>query len=245
MQRNIQLLTAVLMVMTLGCETTTTTLDLLTADTYYPLEVGKTVVYRVDSISYYETIDNDTASWDLRETIVEAYPDNQGRINYRVERAISAPGANNWQISEIWSVLNNNGNIERTEQNLRFLRLISPVSEGAEWDGHVYLGDLSAVPVAEQCNNLEFLNGWRFTYRQVGAAASFNGLDFNNTLTVLQTGSQNLIEFNASEEVYAEGVGMVYRFFRHYTTQNICPECPWEANTDCGYSVKMTVIDYN
>jgi hypothetical protein len=72
MQRNIQLLTAVLMVMTLGCETTTTTLDLLTADTYYPLEVGKTIVYRVDSISYYETIDNDTASWDLRETIVEA-----------------------------------------------------------------------------------------------------------------------------------------------------------------------------
>ena len=131
MQRNIQLLTAVLMVMTLGCETTTTTLDLLTADTYYTLEVGKTIVYRVDSISYYETIDNDTASWDLRETIVEAYPDNQGRINYRVERAISAPGANNWQISEIWSVLNNNGNIERTEQNLRFLRLISPVSEGA------------------------------------------------------------------------------------------------------------------
>ncbi len=245
MRRNIQLLFAVLMVMTLGCETSTNTIDLLTADTYYPLEVGRSIVYRIDSIRYFETVDNDTASWDVRETIVEAFPDNQGRTNYRIERSISAPGANNWQVSEIWSVINNNGNIERTEQNLRFLRLISPVSEGAEWDGHVFLGDLSAVPVAEQCNNLEFLNGWKYTYQQVGGPATFNSLEFPNTITVLQTGSQNLIEYNEAEEVYAEGVGLVYRFFRHYTTQNICPDCSWEENTDCGYSVKMTVIDYN
>jgi len=245
MNRNILLACSVSIGMLTGCQDTFTdppTAPL--ADEYYPLEVGRSITYQVDSIEYYETVANDTATWELKETIVDTFYDNQGRLNFRIERSIRQPGGN-WQLSEVWSVLNNESKIERTEQNLKFIRLISPVETGGEWNAHLYLSDLSTIPVNQQCNNLSFLEDWNYSYKEVGASRTFNGLDFNNTATVMQTGEQNLIEFNECEEVYAKGVGMVYRFFRHYTTQNICPECEWEENTECGYSVKMSVIEYN
>ena len=215
------------------------------ATDYYPLETGRSVTYRVDSILYYETITNDTISWDIRETIGTPYTGINGLQTWPVERYRSEPGLSNWELVDVWAVVYENSRLERTEQNLRFIRLISPVAEGSTWQGHVYLGDLSEIPVAEQCNNLSFLEGWTYTYEEVGVPATVGDMNFDETVLVRQTGEQNLIEHNESEERYAKGVGMVYRYFRHFTTQTICPECPWEDNVECGYSVTMTVIDHN
>lgn len=246
MIRNKILPTVVLMSMVaFACETKLVDTAFTDATDYYPLETGRYVVYQMDSIIYRETVPTDTISYELKELIGDAYYDNEGKLTYKIERYTSEPGLNEWILRETWSASYSNSRLERNEQNLRFIRLISPVVDGASWEGHVYLGDLSAQPVLEQCNNLEFLNGWDFTYEEVGLPATIGGLQFDETLLVRQTGEQNLIEFNECEERYAKGVGLVYRYFRHYTTQNICPECIWEENVECGYSVKLTVLYHN
>jgi hypothetical protein len=245
MKRNIFTVAAVCMGMLAACDTTMSDPPAyLLPQEYQPLEVGKSITYQLDSIQYFETVENDTASWELKEAVTDTFYDNQGRLNFRIERSIRKPGES-WQLAQVWSAMYNDNKLERVEENLRFIRLTAPVENGEAWDGHIYLSGLDEIPVLQQCNNRAFLEGWTFAYEGVGNAASYNGLDFANTLTVRQTGEQNLIEYNESEEVYAKGVGLVYRYFRHFTTQNICPTCEWEENTECGYSVRMSVIDYN
>lgn len=215
------------------------------ATTYYPLTIGKYITYATDSIHYYETIANDTVHVEIKEVIADTFRDGSNNLTYRIERFNRPAGGTDWTLVGTSTVSYVNQSVEKVENNLRYLKLVSPVEKNVEWAGHIYLGGLGSLPVDQECNNLQFLEGWEFCYTQVAAAETVGNFNFDDVITVVQNGSQNLIEFNKSEEKYANGLGMVYRFFRHYTTQNICPECEWEENTQCGYSVKMTVIDFN
>lgn len=219
--------------------------DIIEAMEYYPLEIGKYITYRVDSIHYFETIANDTVQVEIKELLIDTFRDGSNKLNYSYQRFSRPAGSSDWLLVGTGVCLKNGNSIEKVEDNLRFIKLVSPISAGLEWNGHAYLGGLSSIPVAQSCNNLEFLEGWIFKYSAVNVPETIGDFNFEDVVTVEQNGSQNLIEFNQSIEKYAKGVGMVYRFFRHYTTQNICPDCIWEENTECGYSVRMTVIDYN
>lgn len=232
---------------TIGCNTDSDTKDVevKAAMDYYPLQIGKYITYSVDSIFYYETIANDTVHADIKEIYTDTFYDGSNTLNYRIERFSRPAGTLNWTLVGTGTANYKNNTVEQVENNMRFIKLVSPVSINVKWNGHAYLGDLSSIPVDQECNNLSFLEGWEFCYSEIDAVENIGGFNFNAITTVLQNGNQNLIEFNQSEEKYAKGVGLVYRFFRHYTTQNICPECIWEENTECGYSVRMTVIDYN
>ena len=119
-----------------------------------------------------------------------------------------------------------------------------PLREGKHWNGNIYLGSLSSIPVNESCNNLVFLEDWDYEYTAIHAAENIGTFSFDSTATVEQNGSTNLTELNTSTEIYAKNVGLVYREFYHLTTQNICPTCPWEENAECGYIVRQTVVEF-
>ncbi|MBK8487526.1 MAG: hypothetical protein WAU21_11655 [Chitinophagales bacterium] len=212
---------------------------------YYPLAIGKYITYKTDSIHYFETIANDTVHVDIKEVLTDTFRDGSNFLNYRIERFSRPSGTDSWTLVGTGTANYKDVSVEKVENNLRYIKLVSPVEKDVEWKGHAYLGGLSSILVDQQCNNLVFLEGWEFCYTKVREPELVGVFNFEDVITVVQNGSQNLIELNHSEEKYAKGVGMVYRFFRHYTTQNICPDCIWEENTQCGYSVRMTVIDYN
>ena len=212
---------------------------------YYPLAIGKYITYKTDSIHYFETIANDTVHVDIKEVLTDTFRDGSNILNYKIERFSRPTGTESWTLVGTGTVNYKDVSVEKVENNLRYIKLVSPVEKDVEWKGHAYLGGLSSIPVDQQCNNLEFLEGWEFCYTKVREPELVGDFNFDDVITVVQNGSQDLIEFNQSEEKYAKGVGMVYRFFRHYTTQNICPDCIWEENTQCGYSVMMTAVDYN
>ncbi|HET8962519.1 MAG TPA: hypothetical protein VFM99_01380 [Chitinophagales bacterium] len=212
---------------------------------YYPLAIGKYITYKTDSIHYFETIANDTVDVDIKEVLTDTFRDGRNILNYKIERFSRPTGTETWTLVGTGTVSYNDVSVEKVENNLRYIKLVSPVEKEVDWRGHAYLGGLSSIPVDQQCNNLQFLEGWEFCYTKVREPEFIGDSNFEDVITVIQNGSQSLIEFNQSEEKYAKEVGMVYRFFRHYTTQNICPDCIWEENTQCGYSVRMTVVDYN
>ena len=111
--------------------------------------------------------------------------------------------------------------------------------------GKEILGGLDDIPVDEDCNNLSYLEDWNYTYKNVDQPYTVNGNEFLKTITVIQEGDSNLIWFDYAEEVYAEFVGLVQKDFYHYYTQDLsCPECPWVERVQCGYSVKMKVLEW-
>lgn len=54
---------------------------------------------------------------------------------------------------------------------------------------------------------------------------------------------ENAIEKTFAKEVYARGIGMVYKEWWHLETQKIVDD-PWLEKAEKGYIIKMQIIDY-
>ena len=213
---------------------------------YYPLDSGKYITWTVDSVKYHD-FGMVSSHFEVKEVLADTFYDDTHLLNYRIERYFRAADTLEWQLQGIWSVRYNGGKVEKSENNLRFIKLISPLSENVSWKGNAYLGGLGSIPVPEECLNLSFYENWNYDYASVGNAFSVNGFNFDSTVTVEESGSINLIEYNFSREIYAQNIGMVDREFYHFKNSStiVCDTCNWELNAECGYSVKMHVIDFN
>lgn len=219
--------------------------DFIPVADYYPLHTGNFIIYSVDSIHYHETIPDDTSHYQVKELLTDTFYDNENRLNYRIERYQRPDESEEFTLTNVWNVLETKDQIQKVENNLRYIKLVGPVSIDQNWDGHKYLGGLEDIFVPEQCNNLNFLEDWNFYYENIEAPLEINDFSFDKTVTVVEEGMINLIDYNYSKEIYAEGIGLVYKEFYHYTDDDIdCPDCPWPDHVECGYSVVMKVIEF-
>ncbi|MEZ5015304.1 MAG: hypothetical protein R2794_13535 [Chitinophagales bacterium] len=213
---------------------------------FYPLEVGRYIIWDVDSINYHEAIPNDTSHTQVKEILVDTFYDNLGLLNYRIERYTRPDDTSDFMLQNVWSVCQKGNNIEKTENNLRFIKLVAPVMDGVQWDGNAYLGGLFDLPYNEECNRLNYLEGWDYVYANLDASMEINGMPFDRTVTVNESGADNLIEYDNATEIYAAGVGLIQKEFYHYYTQDLsCPDCPWTQRVQCGYSVIMRIVAYH
>lgn len=244
MQKHFLILFACSMVFSISCnEKLAEVSSPLTAD-FYPMQTGKYIIYNVDSIIYNETIADDSTHWQIREQIMDTFYDLDSILNFRIERSRRADALSAWQVLDVWSVRNKNGNIERDENDLRFVKLAEPVVVNSNWDGTAYLGNLFDLPYYRECDRLDFLENWEYTYTTTDSSATINGLQFDSIVTVKQQGADNLIEQNYAIELYARGVGLIKKEFFHYTSQNT-NDIPWEEKAECGYKYTMEIVEYN
>jgi hypothetical protein len=163
---------------------------------YFPLEVGTWVEYQVDSIWRDDDFDiHDTISYRLLERIEEAYTDPAGRSARRILRYVKDP-TGEWQVRDVWTATRDAFFAEKTEENMRRLKLSFPVREARIWDVNVYNTDPE----------------WLVAARNAHQPWSGNGLSFDSTVTVRNTVPANLVDRRDYEEVYAMGVGMVHKY---------------------------------
>jgi hypothetical protein len=160
---------------------------------YFPVNVGSFVEYKVDSTYYGITVDQ--YSYYIREVIAEEFLDNTGQNVYRVERSIKHFSSQPWILTDVWTLKRTSTVGERVEENIRYVKMEFPVEEGATWKGNVYntLGD------------------WDYQYANVNKPADLGLLEFENTVTVEQHKVSNLVEEQEFKEIYAKGVGLVFR----------------------------------
>ena len=176
------------------------TLDFKAVSDYYPLKIGAWHIYDVDSISYNDFTDPvtiDSITYQVKEELTDTFFDLEGNLSYEITRSkrsgndsVSAESFP-WKISDIWWVKELNGNIERIEENNRYVTLAHPISEGKSWNGNAY----------------NYLSSWDYAYKSI--ADTFG--EFSNTVSVIQRDSYNRIDSVYYKEVFAKEVGLVYR----------------------------------
>lgn len=192
----------ILSILVIGCKKDKETLSELTSTSeYYPLSIGSWYVYDVDSISYNNftnPVTIDSISYQVKEELTDTFYDLEGRLNYKITRSKrSAPDSidivtKKWEVSDIWYVNQTGGNIERVEENNRYVSLIYPISEGNEWNGNAF-NDQSK---------------WDFTYENVGDPFG----EYSDALIVNQKFfTDNKYFYQNYKEVYAKGIGLVSR----------------------------------
>ncbi|MBK6832273.1 MAG: hypothetical protein IPG92_16765 [Flavobacteriales bacterium] len=170
---------------------------------YFPNVIGSWIEYQVDSIGRDDEAGvHDTVSYRLKEKVVEAYYDPQGRLAYRIHRMVRNAD-NLWVVRDVWTRTVSTSAAETTEENLRRLKISFPVAQGRAWDMNVY--------------NVE--DELELTHREIGIAYTVNGLAFDKTTLVEATFESNFVDTLIFQERYAEGVGMISKRVQDTNTQ--------------------------
>lgn len=178
-----------------------TATNFLPPDDYYPLKIGVWHIYDVDSISYNDFTDPvtiDSISYQVKEELTDTFFDLEGNLSYEITRSKRASKNSSvnietqpWKISDIWWVKKVNGNINRIEENIRYVSLLNSISEGKKWNGNAF----------------NHINQWDYTYTNINKEYE----EYTNTITVLQRAEDVVIIYRDYKEVYAKGIGLVSR----------------------------------
>ncbi len=241
----------VILMVLLACNKTEN-LNLPTLTDYYPLQVGKTFTYRMDSIKTAPFGTRlDTLYFLAKDTVESKFTDAQGRESYRIWRFIKDTLPNStqpWRFAATYiaTIAQDGKSIEYLDNNLRYIVLSQPVKEGHSWKGNSHIDTKSANSM------VRFLDEWEYQYQDVAVPATVRKGTFDNTITVLQQdetippGPFNPAFYqqrNYSVEIYAKGVGLIYKNFLHWTWQNNPPHyC--SCNDDESYGIRLNLVDH-
>lgn len=215
------------------------------ATQYYPVEVGQYIDYDLDSTVFLEFGTEQVVKHYLAREVVEGtLVDNMGRNSFRVVRYMRQQPDAPWATSFTYMITPLKNSVEVMENNLRYVKLVTPVRQDYSWFGNQYIDTYSTDL------DLSYLDGWEFTYDSVGAALSYGSLNFANTVKVFESddffGQDPSIpgtqygERNFAYEKYAAGVGLIERNFLHWEYQ----AQPGKPYYYVGYGIKMTITGY-
>jgi hypothetical protein len=176
---------------------------------YYPLEVGDYRVYDVTDIRFLDNL-GDTNRFQIRERVDTSFYDQTNKQVYKIIRSIRLNEGSQWVDDSVIVVSMLDNLVLLTKDNTKYVKLVFPVKEGSEW-----IGDLFNARLAETNRESKIRDGKElYTYADVGVSLKLGELYFPKTVTVVQN-SPDVFKTRLDErrEVYAEGVGLVYKVF--------------------------------
>ena len=184
---------------------------------YYPLAPGQYRIYDVDSIHFNDvTMTSDTFNFQIMEvvdsvaTIVDGFEESTTLYELKIYKRANDTLA--WQQTHYAQAGMSKSRAERSEGNLRFIKLAFPVSLNKSWLGNAFISDSTETMYASD---------WVYTYTTVDTTFSHNNALYNRCIVVTQYDSQNLIEKDIEREIYAHGIGLVYKNSTHVERQDL------------------------
>jgi hypothetical protein len=212
---------------------------------YYPMHIGSYIIYRMDSLKFVNVGSQDsTISYHAKEVVDDTITDNLGRLSYRVIRYLSDTNEiAEWTPSIAYMVTPLPGSVEVVENNLRFIKMVTPVQDGITWLGNAYIdtkSDDSPVP---------YMDGWNYTYSNTGMPFSvFAGtipmsVIVNEANAVTGLGDSSYTQTVFSEEVYGKNIGLIYKSFLYSVYQS--PNVEYPSGATIGYGLTFNMVSHN
>lgn len=184
---------------------------------YFPVDIGTYITYQVDSIGY--GINPDTAEYLVKEVTVEQIFDGIGEIAVTVERYRSNNEGVSWFLTDVWTKKRTANSAQKVEEDIRYVRLLFPLEPDKSWNGNAY----------------NFMEPWNYVYGDIDVPRNYGALSFEQTLEVIQRNNVNLIDQEIASEVYARGVGLIYK---RLTDLNV------QGGDITGIDMEMTIVDF-
>lgn len=246
---------AVLLV-TAGCKKTITYSAAPLTSYFQPLQVGKYVTYRLDSLNFYFYGQLDTlTSYLAKDSVEAAITDNQGRPSWMIQRYLTdTTGTQPWVPSMTYMVTYTVNTMQVVENNLRFIKLAFPITDGFNWTGNTYLpyNPYQDLFIFSDDSHLS-LGLWTYTYQNVNKPYQAGNFNYDSTVTVLQVNdSINVPIVDPSSfasktywaETYAKNIGLVYRHTEMWEYQPPTPNGT-QAGYKIGFEMTLTLVDHN
>ncbi len=220
---------------------------------YFPLAIGQSIDYQVDSITIVTLatgVTRDSSTTFIRETITDTLRDTEGHLQWKVERFERTADSLPWKIERIWTAEITDQKAVRTEENLRFLRLVFPMTKRSEWNGNLWIDPNRTIKVADQ--SIRPFTNWNYEVDSIDIPRQVGAFSFDSVLVVTEVDDENVIEKRLSRTIYAKNIGLVYKeqwiLDSQYCNSNPVPtDCetkPWVEKAEKGYVIRQTVLRY-
>tara|TARA_B100000963_G_C22569086_1_gene645133 strand:- start:736 stop:1392 length:657 start_codon:yes stop_codon:yes gene_type:complete len=161
---------------------------------YYPLHINQVKEFFVTNIVH-NSFGKDTTTYFLKEIITDYNINMEGDTVYRVERYWKVDSSLSYEIKDVWTSKKNLSAGYLNEENITYTKLIFPLSLNIYWNGNAF-------------NNLGYQE---YSIESLNIPFQLNNVIFDSSLTVIQNYKSNLLEFENSKEIYATGIGLIYK----------------------------------
>ena len=221
---------------------------------YFPVKVGKSVTYNVDSIVYSSTCFQYETRTQLKYVISDTFRDSKFRLSYIMDVYSRPNDGGEWWKSRV--ILLTPATIVQTttapppgtplssllynQDGSQFVKLVFPILQGLTWQGNANI--ITSDPA------YAYLKNWTYSYQDLHKSYNDGYVNYDNTVTVLEDNeSVNYPHIDSAlyayriyaKEVYAWNVGMVYKEWTHWDYLPINHQCV------SGYTVTMRAVDHN
>lgn len=212
---------------------------------YYPMHVGSYIIYRMDSLKFINVGSQAAViSYHAKEVVEDSITDNLGRPSYRVIRYLSdTTETSEWVASIAYMVTPLKGSVEVVENNLRFIKLITPVQDGISWLGNAYIDTKSSD------SPVPYMDGWNYVYANTGLPFDVLAGTIPITVTVNEAdeitglGDNSYTQTIFSEEVYGQHIGCIYKKFLYSVYQS--PNVEYPQGATIGYGLTFNMVSHN
>ncbi len=203
---------------------------------YAPLDSGHYVVYDVDSITYSSASvpPRDTVRYQLKEEVGDTFY-FLNELCYELNLYRRSNEISPWVYDRKWVVKRTNTTFQKTEGDIKFVKLVFPPEQDLEWNGNIY------VP-ANTTLYKDIFQDWVYRYDKVGEPFSINRFNFDSTLIVVEVNDSNVINKHLRKEVYAKNIGMVYQEWEVLTKT---PLGNWQTGNLNGFRIRMKIREHN
>lgn len=174
---------------------------------YFGMEEGRYVVYDVQEIVHDDALNlHDTAIYQLKTVWADTFVDNQNRVAREFHRYVRPTENDPWVLQDIWTGLIDGIRAELVEENQRVVKLVFAPTQNKEWDANAYNLDPEQICF----------------YRDIHGDTTIDNTVFDPTLVVEQDQFNSLIDSVHRYDMYAKGIGLIYKYDRdlHYQINN-------------------------
>lgn len=201
---------------------------------FSPLKKGWYQLYDVEEITYELGIP-ETLFYELKTAVIDSFQNTEGVYTYVIHRSTRGEGETSWTYLDTWSAQKNGSELIVSEENIPYIKLHYPATEGKQWDGNTYNNVINP-----STNTHEDL----YTIDEAGSSLTLGDQQLGEYVRVLQEDNQEFIVFfDKRLETYVRDIGLAYKETQqlYYCTQE---DCLGEQIVEQGVIYTQTIKEY-
>ena len=210
---------------------------------YFPLlEVGDSREYELEVKVYSNEGKNIVnQKYFQKEEVVESEGIMGIQGSYRKDIYTRDNGSFPWEYSHSQLVEMNAIQVIVHDRNDRIIHMNFPTELGKKWDGLNFVDENITKEFAGE--SIQFYKNWDFEITQMKGTHE----GYHDLIEIRQADSENAVERRMSYEMYAEGVGLVYKNQMILDTQCLdeCNRMSWEEKAHNGIILTQNLIKVN
>lgn len=168
--------------------------------------------------------------------------DETGITVYKLNRYFKRNPNDVWSKTNTWTTYTDKTRAIRTEENLKFIKLVFPLKKGLRWDGNVFLDEDIKIDVAGE--SIEAYKNWKHKMEEIDENFNFNGTDVKSVRVNL-VDDASIIDRRKVTEYYGKGIGLLKKEMIILDSDGSRPNDPWEKKAQKGFIHTLRLIEVN